>query len=178
MHTFLSVPATVSCRSLLARCSASGQTTISPSTRPTATPAMGPFQGMLEMERATEVPIMPAISGWQSGSTDRTVITTDTSLRISLGKRGRMGRSTTREVRMAFSLGRPSRRRKEPGILPTEYSFSSKSTDRGKKSIPSRGFSDMVALHSTVVSPYRTSTEPPARAHILPVSKVIFLPAS
>jgi len=80
---------------------------------------------MSEMEMAIEVPIMAVISGAQSGSTDMTVQTTDTSLRISLGKRGRMGRSMTREVRMAFSLGRLSRRWKEPGILPTEYIFSS-----------------------------------------------------
>ena len=67
-----------------------------------------------------EVPIMAAISGELSWSTDITVQTMDTSLRMSLGNRGRMGRSIMRQVRVAFSLGRPSRRRKAPGILPTE----------------------------------------------------------
>ena len=75
---------------------------------------------MSEIERAQEVPIMAVISGEQSGSTDMTVQTTETSFLISLGKRGRMGRSITREVRIALSLGRPSLLRKEPGILPTE----------------------------------------------------------
>ena len=96
---------------------------------------------------------MPAISGLQSWSTLITVITTATSLRISFGNSGRMGRSMTRDVRMAFSPGRPSRRIKLPGMRPTEYSFSSKSTLRGKKSMPSRGFSLMVTLHKTRVSP-------------------------
>ena len=64
-----------------------------------------------------------------------------------------MGRSIIRQVRMAFSEGRPSRRRNAPGILPTEYSFSSKSTERGKKSMPSRGLAEAVAATWTTVSP-------------------------
>ena len=40
------------------------------------------------MDRAAEVPTMAAISGEQSGSTDMTVHTTDTSFLISLGNRG------------------------------------------------------------------------------------------
>ena len=70
------------------------------------TPAMGPFHGMSEMESAMDVPIMPAISGLQSWSTLITVITTETSFRMSLGNSGRMGRSTTRLVSTAFSPGR------------------------------------------------------------------------
>ena len=50
-------------------------------------------------------------------------------------------------------LGRPSLFKKEPGILPTEYSFSSKSTERGKKSMPSRGLAEAVAATWTTVSP-------------------------
>ena len=42
---------------------------------------------------------------------------------------------------------------KPPGIFPTEYNFSSYSTLRGKKSIPSLGLSDAVAVHNTTVSP-------------------------
>ena len=115
-----SVEATVTAISLTLRSSALGLMINSPSIRPTETPEMGPFQGMSEMERAMEVPIMAAISGELSWSTDITVQTMDTSLRMSLGNRGRMGRSIMRQVRVAFSLGRPSRRRKAPGILPTE----------------------------------------------------------
>ena len=96
---------------------------------------------------------MAAISGELSMSTDITVHTMHTSFLMSLGNRGRMGRSITREARMAFSEGLPSLLRKEPGIFPTAYSFSSKSTDRGKKSMPSLGESAMVAVHSTTVSP-------------------------
>ena len=70
--------------------------------------------------RAMEVPMRPAISGAQVGSTDITVITTAMSLRMSLGKRGRMGRSTIRQASTAFSEGRDSRFKKEPGIRPTE----------------------------------------------------------
>ena len=120
MQMTSSLAATVRCRSLSARCSALGQTTISPSTRPTLTPAIGPFQGMSEMDSASETPHMPAISGGQSGSTDMTVMTTEQSLRMSLGKSGRMGRSTRRELRIALSEGRASRLMNEPGILPTE----------------------------------------------------------
>ena len=96
---------------------------------------------------------MPVISGLQSWSTLITVMVTHTSLRMVLGNRGRMGRSITRLVSTAFSPGRPSRRIKLPGMRPTEYSFSSKSTLKGKKSMPSRGLSLMVTLHSTTVSP-------------------------
>ena len=39
---------------------------------------------------------------------------------------------------MAWSAGRPSRRKNEPGILPAAYSRSSTSTVSGKKSVPSR----------------------------------------
>ena len=54
---------------------------------------------------------------------------------------------------MAFSVGLPSRLMKPPGILPTEYCFSSKSQPRGKKSMPGLGVSATVAQTSTAVSP-------------------------
>ena len=79
---------------------------------------MGPFQGISDTAVTSDAPIMPAISGLQSGSRLMTVMVMHTSLRISLGKRGRMGRSTTRLVRMARSPGRPSRRIKLPGMRP------------------------------------------------------------
>ena len=153
MAISLSVEATVTAIWDFSRCSAVGLITYSPSTYPTETPEIGPFHGISEMDRAAEVPTMAAISGEQSGSTDMTVHTTDTSFLISLGNRGRIGRSMTREVRMALSLGRPSLFRKEPGILPTAYSFSSKSTDSGKKSMPSLGLAEAVTATFTTVSP-------------------------
>lgn len=64
-----------------------------------------------------------------------------------------MGRSMTREVKMAFSDAFPSLLLKPPGIFPTAYNFSSYSTLRGKKSIPSLGLSEAVAVANTTVSP-------------------------
>ena len=119
------VEATVRLRSVFALCSRVGLITISPSTRPTFTPEMGPSHGISEIAIAAETPIIAAISGLQSGSTDITVATTVQSLRRSFGKRGRIGLSIHLEVRTAFSLALPSLLWKEPGILPTEYIFSS-----------------------------------------------------
>ena len=153
MTTFLAVETTVTSISETLACSSSGLTTSLPSTRPIFTAPTGPFQGMSEMARAAEVPMRAAISGEQSRSTLMTVAIMATSLRKSPGNRGRMGRSMTRLVRMPFSPGRPSRRMKEPGMRPTAYIFSSKSTLRGKKSMPSRGRGAAVAVTSTVVSP-------------------------
>ena len=76
-----------------------------------------------------------------------------TSLRMPFGKSGRSGRSVRRALRIASVLGRPSRRKKEPGILPTAYIFSSKSMVSGKKSMPGRGWRAIVAVQSTTVSP-------------------------
>ena len=153
MSTASLVPLTVRCKVLFSRWAASGQSTNSPSTQPTTTVPVGPPQGMSLTERAAEEPIIAGTSGGMSLSTLRQVATTCTSLRMPLGNRGRRGRSIRRQVRVAFSVGRPSRLMKPPGILPTEYCFSSKSTLRGKKSTPSRAFSLMVALTMTTVSP-------------------------
>ena len=61
-----------------------------------------------------------------------------TSCRNQSGNDGRNGRSVNRAVSVAFSDGRPSRRKTAPGILPTAYTRSSMSTVSGKKSMPSR----------------------------------------
>ena len=114
---------------------------------------MGPAHGIWLVANAAEAPIMAGISGMLSWSTDMTVHTTETSCRMPLGNSGRSGRSMSRQVSMAFSAGRPSRRFQEPGMWPTEYSFSSKSTLSGKKSMPGRGVSATVAVTSTQVSP-------------------------
>ena len=102
------VEATVVAISETALCSRVGLITISPSTSPTEQDETGPFQGTSEMEIAMEVPIIAAISGWQSGSTDITVQTIEQSFLISFGNKGRIGLSITREVRIAFSEGLPS----------------------------------------------------------------------
>jgi hypothetical protein len=61
---------------------------------------------------------------------------------------------------------------KEPGMRPTAYSFSSNSTLRGKKSMPSRGRGETVTATWTVVSPYFTRAEAEASSAILPTSMV------
>ena len=79
---------------------------------------IGPPNGIPEMDRAAEVPIRAAISGSWFLSADMTVATTCTSFMKPLGNSGRMGRSIRRQVRVSFSLGRPSRLKKPPGIRP------------------------------------------------------------
>src|SRR3954471_21913161 len=76
---------------------------------------------------------------------------------------------------MACSDGRDSRLMKPPGILPAAYIRSSMSTVSGKKSRPGRG-SERFAVPSTMVSPKRTVTEPPASVASLPVSMVSVRP--
>src|SRR5687768_78938 len=81
-----------------------------------------------------------------------------------------------RAVRIAFSVGRPSRLKKPPGIFPAAYIRSSTSTVSGKKSAPSRASARPTAVARIIVSPLRTTTAPSACLAILPVSKVISLP--
>ena len=58
-----SVPATVNVKSLTFLCSSFGFITISPSTKPTFTAAVGPPHGMSEIDSAAEAPIIAATSG-------------------------------------------------------------------------------------------------------------------
>ncbi len=90
------------------------------------------------------------------------------------GQSGRIGRSISRAVKVAVSLGRPSLLMKPPGNLPAAYMPSSMSTVSGKKST-FRSFWDTTAVTSTMVSPDRTNTAPLACFARRPVSKVIFL---
>src|SRR5579859_2657065 len=78
-----------------------------------------------------------------------------------------------RAVRIARSVGRPSRLKKPPGIFPAAYMRSSTSTVSGKKSAPSRASIRPCAVASTIVSPERTRTAPSACLASLPVSKTI-----
>ena len=101
------------------------------------------------------------------------VSTTWTSLRRPLTNDGRSGRSISRQVRMASSLGRPSRRKNEPGMRPAAYIRSSTSTVSGKKSNCSFGCLPAVVADSTTVSPSWARTEPAAWRASRPVEKVI-----
>ena len=89
-------------------------------------------------------------------------MTTWTSLRRPLAKVGRSGRSIRRQVRIASSDGRPSRRKNEPGMRPAAYIRSSTSTVSGKKSNCSLGWRPAVVADSSMVSPMVTTTEPAA----------------
>ena len=89
-------------------------------------------------------------------------MTTWTSLRRPLAKVGRSGRSIRRQVRIASSDGRPSRRKNEPGMRPAAYIRSSTSTVSGKKSNCSFGCLPAVVADSSMVSPWVTTTEPAA----------------
>ena len=125
MQILLRVPARVTYICDTSRCSSVGLMIVLPSISPKTTPPTGPFHGMSEIAIAMDVPSMAVISGEQSGSTDITRLLTQTSFLKSLGNKGLIGRSITRETRIAFSPGLPSLLRKPPGILPTAYIFSS-----------------------------------------------------
>src|SRR5687768_1723628 len=73
---------------------------------------------------------------------------------------------------MPFSLARPSRLKKLPGILPAAYMRSSTSTVRGKKSASANLGGATVPVASTVVSPVDATTAPDAWPAILPVSNL------
>ena len=77
------------------------------------------------MDNAQEAPIMAVISGALSCSTDNTVATIWTSFLKPSANNGRIGLSIKRLAKIEDSLGRPSRFINPPGILPTEYNFSS-----------------------------------------------------
>jgi hypothetical protein len=81
----------------------------------------------------------------------------------------------SRQVRMARSVGRPSRRKKLPGMRPAAYMRSSTSTVKGKKSMPSRTERAALAVTSTWVLPRVATIEPWLWNASLPVSNVIVL---
>ena len=79
MITFSAVEATVSARSETNCWSAVGFTINSPSIRPILVPAIGPSNGISEIDVATEAPSIAVTSGEQSGSTAITKLFRDTS---------------------------------------------------------------------------------------------------
>ena len=119
MTIFLWVAAMVVIMRLRSRSSLVGLKRYFSPSQPRTMPAMGPLNGTSEIETAAEAPIMAVISGLQSRSTLSTSQAMTTSLRRSVGKRGRIGRSIRREARTALRLGLPSRRMKLPGMRPT-----------------------------------------------------------
>ncbi len=156
------VPATTRSRSVSFSSShtSGGFTTRRPSRNPMRTAPTGPPKGIEEIDSAADAPMTASTSGALSWSALSTVAITWTSLRNPLGNSGRSGRSMRRALSVARSPGRPSRLKKPPGIFPAANIFSSKSQVSGKKSMPSRGDVDIVAVTSTTVSPYRTTTAP------------------
>ena len=123
--TFSIVPATVNFNLLCSLWATVGFITICPSTYPTFTAAVGPPNGISEIDNATDVPIIAQTSGLLSCSTDKTVATTHTSFLKSFGNKGLIGLSIALDVKIALSAGFPSLFWKLPGIFPTAYSFSS-----------------------------------------------------
>ena len=71
---------------------------------------------------------------------------------------------------MASSVGRPSRRKNEPGILPAAYMRSSTSTVSGKKSMPSRTSFAALAVTRTIGVADAATTAPWDCGASLPVS--------
>ena len=106
--TFSIVPATVNVNLLFSLCSAVGFIIISPSTYPTFTAAVGPPNGISDIESATDAPIIAHTSGLLSCSTDNTVATTHTSFLKSFGNKGLIGLSIALDVKIALSAGFPS----------------------------------------------------------------------
>ncbi len=102
--------------------------------------------------RAAEAPVIPRTSESFAWSEESTVAEIWISFRNPSGNRGRSGRSMRRLLRISFSVGRPSRLKKPPGIFPAAYVFSRYSTLRGKKSL-SIGYLEATAATSTTVSP-------------------------
>ena len=152
MTSALRLPATTTSRSLSSTMSGDGLMTSSPSTRATRTAAMGPRNGISEIVNAVDAPTKPGMSGEMSPSTESTVAMIWVSSRYASGKSGRIARSMKRDARTSRSESRPSRLKKPPGILPAADVFSTKSTTRGKKSMPGRGLS-RAAVTRTTVSP-------------------------
>ncbi len=124
---------------------------------------MGPANGSPASWVDIDAALIATTSYRCSGFSARIVSTTWISLRSPLANDGRSGRSISRQVRIASSDGRPSRRKNEPGMRPTAYIRSSTSTVRGKKSRFSLGCLDAtVAERITVSSSSVTRAEPDA----------------
>ena len=110
--------ATIMSISLSSRSAVVGKAMNWPPTRPIRTPANGPAQGTSDRCSAQEAPVIASTSAAFSLSNDTTLAMIWVSLRQPLGNSGRDGRSIKRATSTSDSAGRPSRRKKLPGILP------------------------------------------------------------
>ncbi len=119
------VPATNKSNSVSLLCSSVGLITNSPSTYPTFTAAVGPPNGISDIESAKDVPIIAHTSGELSISTDNTVAVTTTSFLKSFGNNGLIGLSMALDTNIALSAAFPSLLVNPPGIFPAAYIFSS-----------------------------------------------------
>ena len=155
-------PATTMSKVACASCSWVGKATHWPLISATRTPPMGPENGRPASWVDMDAALIATTSYRCCGSSASMVATIWISLRRPLTKDGRSGRSMSRQVRIASSDGRPSRRKNEPGIRPTAYIRSSTSTVSGKKSRFSLGCLDAVVAESTTVSPSRVTRAEPA----------------
>src|SRR5438876_1029119 len=95
-----------------------------PSTMPTRTAPTGPPNGIPARQSAADAPFRASTSGSFSWSAETARQMTWISFLKPLGNNGRMGRSISREVRISFSTGRPSRLKYPPGIRPPAYARS------------------------------------------------------
>ena len=112
------LPAIIKSRSLSFRSEKVGLITISSSTKPTRTAAIGFENGIDEIERAAEAPVSARTSESFSGSADNKKAMTYVSRPQPSGNNGRSGRSMSRLVRTSFSVGLASRLKNPPGIRP------------------------------------------------------------
>ena len=76
------------------------------------------MNGAPEIVKAAEAAIIATISGSLTRSCESTVQITKTSFLNPDTNNGRIGRSIKRDVSVSFSVGRASRLKKPPGILP------------------------------------------------------------
>ena len=127
----------------------------------TRTPPIGPANGRPASWVDIDAALIATTSYRCSGLSERIVSTIWISLRRPLTKDGRSGRSMSRQVRIASSDGRPSRRKNEPGMRPIAYIFSSTSTVSGKKSRFSLGCFDATVEERMTVSSSRTTRADP-----------------
>ena len=91
---------------------------------PTLTPAIGPLNGMSEIDNAADAAIMEITSVCTSGLRLITVMTTCTSFKKSSLNDGLRGLSINLEMSVSFSDGLPSLLKNPPGIFPAAYVFS------------------------------------------------------
>ena len=148
-------PATTMSKTAVSSCSWVGKATHWSSMSATRVAPIGPLNGSPASWVDADAALMATTSYKSLGCNAITVMTTCTSLRRPFANDGRSGRSVSRQVRIASSLGRPSRRKNEPGMRPAAYIRSSTSMVSGKKSRFSLGFFPAVVAESSMVSSSR-----------------------